>query len=92
MDLFKVEVKWAGHILHVTLENGITLITETSEVTLKGVGDEVISRVFGSKIHNAINECPIRAREAKPIIECVLMILTKTRAFISLSFRAKAGG
>ncbi|KAF1995211.1 hypothetical protein P154DRAFT_385710, partial [Amniculicola lignicola CBS 123094] len=61
--LFDAEVKWVRHTLHVVLRNGMTLTTETSEVTLKGVEDQAINKVFGPEILDAINECPIWKRE-----------------------------
>ncbi|KAF2452526.1 hypothetical protein BDY21DRAFT_260383, partial [Lineolata rhizophorae] len=63
MALFNTKVKWVGYVLHVVLENGMALTTETSEVTLKGVEDKTVNKVFGPKIHGAIKECPICRRE-----------------------------
>jgi hypothetical protein len=91
MALFNAEVKWVEGVLHVVLENGMTLTTGTSEVTLKGVEDEAIHRVFRSEIHGAVRECPIRRRETKRATECVSMILTKNGAFINLSLGLEAG-
>jgi hypothetical protein len=91
MDLFNAELKWVGHVLHVVLENGMTLTTETSEITLKGVEDKAIDKVFGREIHDAINECSIRKRETKRATECVSMILTKNGAIINLSLGIRGG-
>ncbi|ORX94400.1 hypothetical protein BCR34DRAFT_499290 [Clohesyomyces aquaticus] len=91
MALFHAEVKWVQHILHVVLENGMTLTTETSEVILKGVEDDAINKVFGPEIHGAINECLVRRRETRRATECVSMIFTKNGAFISLSLGIRAG-
>ncbi|ORY01892.1 hypothetical protein BCR34DRAFT_89943 [Clohesyomyces aquaticus] len=88
MALFGVKVEWIEQVLHVVLENGMVLTTETSEVTLKGVEDEAIDKVFGSEIHQAITECGVRRREStegKHVTECVSMILTRNGAIISLS-------
>ena len=88
MLLFNAQVKWAEDVLHIVLDEGITLIIPSSEATLKGVRDEAIVKVFGSEIHNAINESPIRRRELKgkkQKTECVSMILTKNGAIINLS-------
>jgi len=88
MLLFNAQVKWAEDVLHIVLDEGITLIIPSSEATLKGVRDEAILKVFGSEIHNAINESPIRRRELKgnkQKTECVSMILTKNGAIINLS-------
>jgi hypothetical protein len=91
MALFNTEVKWIGNVLHVVLDNGMTLTTESSEVILKGVEDETIKKAFGSEIHAAISECPIRKRETKPATECVSMILTMSGAIINLSLGIRGG-
>lgn len=91
MDLFHAEVKWVGQTLHVILENGVSLTTKTSEVTLKGVEDRAIGEVFGSEIHNAINECLVRKAETRSATECVSMIFTENGAFINLSLGIRAG-
>jgi len=78
MALFNAKVKWVEQVLHVVLKEGITLIIPNSEATLKGVLDEVIIKVFGPEIHDAITESPIRKREleeGKRVTECVSMIL-----------------
>ncbi|PVH93558.1 hypothetical protein DM02DRAFT_676772 [Periconia macrospinosa] len=91
MALFHAEVTWVGQTLHIILENGVSLTTKTSEVTLKGVEDRAISEVFGSEIHNAINECLVRKAETRSATECVSMIFTENGAFINLSLGIRAG-
>ncbi|EUC40815.1 hypothetical protein COCMIDRAFT_107789 [Bipolaris oryzae ATCC 44560] len=73
MALFNAKVEWTEHVLHVVLENGMKLTTESSEVTLKGVEDKVINKVFGSEIYHAIAECAMRRREmaeGRDVTEC----------------------
>jgi hypothetical protein len=94
MALFNAKVKWVEQVLHVVLKEGITLIIPNSEATLKGVLDEVIVKVFGPEIHDAITESPIRRREleeGKRVTECVSMILTKNGAIINLSLGLEGG-
>lgn len=62
-----------------------------AEVTLKGVEDGAIIKVFGSEIHGAVQECAIRRRETKPATECISMILTQNGAFINLSLGLEVG-
>ncbi|KAF5844354.1 hypothetical protein GGP41_004521, partial [Bipolaris sorokiniana] len=78
MALFNAKVEWTEHILHVVLENGMKLTTESSEVTLKGVEDKVINKVFGSEIYHAIAECAMRRREMAEgrDLPCLLFPLT----------------
>lgn len=94
MALFNAKVEWTEHILHVVLENGMKLTTESSEVTLKGVEDKVINKVFGSEIYHAIAECAMRRREmaeGRDVTECVSMILTQNGAIINLSLGLERG-
>jgi hypothetical protein len=94
MALFNAKVKWVEQVLHVVLEDGITMVIPHSEATLKGVLDEAIIKVFGPEIHDAITESPIRRTELeakKCKTECVSMILTKNGAIISLSLGLKGG-
>jgi hypothetical protein len=63
-----------------------------TEVTMKGVEDKAIIKVFGPEIYNAIRESPVRRRELKEgkhKTECVSMILTKDGAIINLSLGLK---
>lgn len=85
MALFNAKVKWVEQVLHIVLNEGITLIVPNSEATLKGVRDEALIMVFGSDIHKAINESPVHRREleeGKHVTECVSMILTKQQGAI----------
>ncbi|KAH8591189.1 hypothetical protein B0O99DRAFT_274866 [Bisporella sp. PMI_857] len=94
MDLFNAKVKWVEQVLHVVLNEGITLIISNSEATLKGVPDVAIIKVFGPEIHDAIAECPVRGRElaeGKSVTECVSVILTKNGAIINLSLGLERG-
>ncbi|KAG5294393.1 hypothetical protein I7I48_10890 [Histoplasma ohiense] len=63
MALFNAKVKWVNQIQHAVLNEGVTLMIPNSEVTLKGVSDEAIVKVFGPEIHDAITESPIRRKE-----------------------------
>lgn len=94
MALFNAKVKWAERVLHVVLIEGTKLIIPNSEVTLKGVRDEAIIKVFGPEIHNAISESPVRKtelQEGKHVTECVSMILTKNGAIVNLCLGLKGG-
>ena len=94
MALFNAKVKWAERVLHVVLNEGTKLIIPNSEVTLKGVRDEAIIKVFGPEIHNAISESPVRKtelQEGKHVTECVSMILTKNGAIVNLCLGLKGG-
>jgi hypothetical protein len=60
------------------LEGGVKLIPN-QEITLKGVSDEVILRVFGPIIYGAILGSRLHEKEVeegKAISECVSMTLT----------------
>ncbi|EER39905.1 conserved hypothetical protein [Histoplasma capsulatum var. duboisii H88] len=63
MVLFSTKLKWANQVQHLVLNNGVTLIIPNSEVTLKGVTDEVIVSGFGPEIHDAITKNPIHRKE-----------------------------
>jgi hypothetical protein len=94
MDLFNTKVKWMEQALHVVLKEGITLSVPHSEVTLKGVADEAVIKIFGPEIHDAITKSPIHRREleeGKRVTECVSMILTKNGAIINLSLDLEGG-
>jgi hypothetical protein len=94
MTLFNAKVKWAERVLHVVLNEGTTLIIPNSEITLKGVPDVAIFKVFGPEIYDAITECPIHRRELaeeKRVTECVSLILTKNGAIINLSLGLERG-
>lgn len=88
MALFNATVNWMKDSLHIGFTTGTNLTIPNSEVTLKGVHDEAIVKVFGSEIQQAINQSRIRIQEmekGKSMTECVSMIITEKRAIISLS-------
>lgn len=94
MALFGAKVKWAEQVLHLVLNEGITLIIPNSEATLKGVKDEAIIEIFGTEIYGAITESPVHRRElaeGKRVTECVSMIFTKKGAIINLSLGLEGG-
>lgn len=81
-------MKWVENSLHIGFEGGTILTVPNSEVTLKGVDNEAIATMFGSKIQQAIKESRIRLREleeGKLKTECVSMIVTEKGAIVSLS-------
>ncbi|KAH8770260.1 hypothetical protein BGZ57DRAFT_765278, partial [Hyaloscypha finlandica] len=81
-------------VLYIILKEGITLIILYSKVTLKGVLDKAIIKVFSPKIYDIITENPIYKRELeerKLIIEYISIILIKNRAIINLSLGLKGG-
>ncbi|QSS49240.1 hypothetical protein I7I53_09542 [Histoplasma capsulatum var. duboisii H88] len=87
MVLFSTKLKWANQVQHLVLNNGVTLIIPNSEVTLKGVTDEVIVSGFGPEIHDAITKNPIHRKELAEgihVTECVSMILTKKWGYYQL--------
>jgi hypothetical protein len=84
-----------GYTRYVTLTGGVRL-TPNPKVTLKGVLDKAIIRVFGPKIHRAITACHMRKEleEGNRVTECVSMILigsSNKRAIINLSLSLKGG-
>jgi hypothetical protein len=86
--LFNATVKWAELSLHIGFAGGTSLTIPNSEVTLKGVQDEAIAKVFGSEIQQAIQQSRIRIQElekGKLTTDCVSMIITEKGAIISLS-------
>lgn len=88
MALFDTTVKWVNNSLHIGLATGTSLTLPNSEVTLKGVHDDAIARVFGSEIQLAIKESRIHVQEmekGKKVTDCVSMIITGKGAIISLS-------
>jgi hypothetical protein len=94
MGLFGAKVKWVEQVLHLVLNEGITLIIPNSEATLKGVKDQTIIEIFGIEIYDAITECPVHKRElaeGKRVTECVSMIFTKKGAIINLSLGLEGG-
>ncbi|KAF8846903.1 hypothetical protein BDZ45DRAFT_666419 [Acephala macrosclerotiorum] len=90
MALFNVRVESMGEVRHVVLNGGVRL-TPNPEITLKGVLDEAIIRVFGPEIHRAITASRMRKKELEKgnhVTECVSMILTSSSgegAIINLS-------
>lgn len=94
MALFGAKLKWVEQVLHLVLNEGITLIIPNSEATLKGVKDETIIEIFGAEIYGAITESPVHRREiaeGKRVTECVSMIFTKKGAIINLSLGLEGG-
>ncbi|KAF1993154.1 hypothetical protein P154DRAFT_97481 [Amniculicola lignicola CBS 123094] len=94
MVLFKVEVDWIADVFQVVHHNGMVQIIPHSEFTLKGVLDDDVVAVFGAKIHSAIAECPVRARElaeGKRRTECVSMTFSKDEGTISLTMGLETG-
>jgi hypothetical protein len=94
MVLFNARVKWVEQVRHIVFREGITLIIQNSEATLKGVQAEAIIKVFGPKIFQAITKGPVWKREIKEgklLTECVSMILTKNGAIINLSLGLEEG-
>lgn len=88
MALFNATVRWVKESLHIGFSGGSSLTLPNSEVTLKGVHDDVIAQVFGSEIQQAINQSRIRIQEMEKgnlMTECVSMIITEKGAIISLS-------
>lgn len=96
MALFNVQVESVGHARYITLTGGAGL-TPNPQITLKGVLDEAIIRVFGPEIRGAITACRMRKKELEEgnrVTECVSMILTgcpDKGAIINLSFGLKGG-
>ena len=96
MALFNVRVESVGRTRYITLPGGVRL-TPNPEVTLRGVLDEAIIRVFGPEIHGAITACRMREKELEEgsrVTECVSMILTGSPdkgAIINLSLGLKGG-
>jgi len=94
--LFKVHVESVGDVQYVVLNEGVRL-TPNPEVTLKGVLDESIIRVFGPEIHRAITASRMRKKELEEgnhITECVSMILTRNSdegAIINVALDLKGG-
>jgi len=92
--LFDAKVQWAEDMLHVSLDNGFSMIIPNSEATLKGVSKENIAKVFSPEIYEAISECPVHKREieeGKSVTECVSMLFEGDRAIINLSLGLEAG-
>ena len=92
--LFEAKIQWVEQVLHVVLNEGITLIIPNSEATLKGVKDDAVMEIFGSEIYGAITDSPVRRRElaeGKRVTECVSMIFTKTGAIINLFLGLEGG-
>ena len=96
MALFKVKVESVGHVRYIILIGGVRL-TPNPEITLKGVSDEAIIRVFGPEIYEAITASGIRKKELEEgndITEGVSMILTSRSsegAIINLSLDLRGG-
>ena len=94
MALFNVKVVPMGEVRYLLLPGGVK-VTINTEVTLKGVLDEVIIREFGPQIHNAIS----RVTEERVLgenrrTEGVSMMLTNNAhegAVINLSLSIKGG-
>lgn len=90
MALFNVRVESVGEVRHAVLNERVRL-TPNPEITLKGVLDEAIIRVFGPEIHRAITASRMRKKELEEgnyVTECVSMILTSSSgegAIINLS-------
>jgi hypothetical protein len=60
--LFNVQVEWQGHVRSLTFPGGIKVVS-SSELTLKGVPDDVILDVFGPEIYAAVATSNIREEE-----------------------------
>lgn len=99
-DLFGIAVESVMGLRHLLLEGGVRLTSNTSnpEITLKGVQDEGILRVFGPEIYRAIRASKMYRREiqekSSSVTECVSMIFTSKSgegAYINLCLDLKGG-
>lgn len=54
--LFNAEVEQVEQAIYIVLKEEVTLIVPNYKVTLKGVLDTAIIKVFSSKIHTTITE------------------------------------
>ena len=86
MSLFSIKVKWVEQVLHVGLNERMSLTMP--ETTLRGAPDEAIIEVFGSEVYNAITQCLGRKMD---VAQGVSMNLTKSGAIINLSLGLEGG-
>lgn len=94
MALFNARINPAEPLRHITFDNGPTLILPNSELTMKGVKDETIEKFFGTEVYEAIRDSHVRRMEveqAKPLTECVSMIVTRHGAIVNLSLDLNRG-
>ena len=61
--LFNVQAEWQGHVRSLTFPGGIKVVS-SSELTLKGVPDEVMLDVFGPEIYKAVLSSNMREKES----------------------------
>jgi hypothetical protein len=86
MALFEADVIWIAGVFKVIYKCGRASIA--TEITLKGVSNEVIVDLFGPEIAAAINDCPVRVKElseGKGMTECVTMMFSRECTQISLA-------
>jgi len=99
MDLSGIVVKWVNGFRHLLLGNGVRLSCNTfnPKITLGGVLEETIIRVFGLEINKVIMASIMREQELEEsrncVIECVLMIFacTSEGAHINLCLDLEGG-
>lgn len=92
--IFGVNVERTDAGLRLSFPHGIVSVTEYPDITLKGVSDQDVERIFGSKMRKAIDECPIREMEiiaGRRMTECVSMTLAKEGAMINLALGLETG-
>ncbi|KZM18956.1 uncharacterized protein EKO05_0001074 [Ascochyta rabiei] len=92
--LFNAKADWVAGVLHIVHESGMTQIVPRSEITLKGVSDQAIIAIFGTEIHAAITECPVRVKEladGRRLTECVSMIISGREGTVSLAVGLRGG-
>ncbi|KGQ01472.1 hypothetical protein PAAG_11822 [Paracoccidioides lutzii Pb01] len=81
-DLFGIPVESVMGVRHLLLGKGVKLTSNTSdpEITLKGVRDESILRVFGHEVYRAVRASKMYRMELQEkkisVTECVSMIFT----------------
>jgi hypothetical protein len=94
--LFKAHIELVGGVRYLLPSKGATLLPNP-KITLKGVKDDAIVRVFSPIVYGATTTSRIRKKEleeGKFITKCMLMILLNNPtkgAIINLSLSVKGG-
>ncbi|KAM4060854.1 hypothetical protein HRG_001623 [Hirsutella rhossiliensis] len=93
-QLFGAQIVMIGSVRRIVLKEGITVIVPGTEVTLKGVEEDTILKVFGSEMLDAVKESSVRGEEISQGVsatECVSMIVTEDGAIVSLALGLARG-
>lgn len=96
-ELFGIIMTSVGGVPHLSLGKGVN-VTSCSEITLKGVRGDAVTRILGPEIYEAMTASTMRKRELEEhsihATACVSMLLNCEpggRAFLNMCLELEGG-